>query len=532
MPSRIESRQRPARARVRLPRALVGVAAALLLAGAGAGLAQSPEAGAELVASSVPCLNLRPGPSLEDAPVRCLPPGRRMTLLESRGEWGKVRLPDDQVGWVALELLQPLAEGAPALVPPAPRREPPPRPEPPPSEAPRQPEPAPESQAAPRPEPPGEPGPAPEQEPPKGEGEETAARERVRELEAALATAAAEREELERAFAAVITEEAEAKARAEEAGKLSEEVDDLTGLLRAAEMFLSESERQRLDLARQVAVLQEENRALRERLGLEPESGAGAPVAEAGEDAVEGEGDAPASGVLLPAAPLDETAEPVAAPEVDPGAGRGVLAEIPAAEDTGASAEPASQPDASAIALPESLVAEGGGTAGEPAPDSAASAAVLPEAAVGGDSAPAAGSEADVAPAAAHEPAAGKSPPTPGPEPEPKPETSELMKTVTAWAKAWSEQRVEDYLAFYAAGFQPPGGLSRAAWEAQRRQRISAPSRIEVKVALRDVRTQSPTEVEIELLQSYSSNIYSDVVVKTLELVLEAGAWKIARETS
>jgi hypothetical protein len=131
------------------------------------------------------------------------------------------------------------------------------------------------------------------------------------------------------------------------------------------------------------------------------------------------------------------------------------------------------------------------------------------------------------APAVSPRPAVAAQPLSPGP-----PDASEPMQTVIAWAKAWSEQRVEDYLSFYGSAFQPPGGTSRAAWEEQRRQRISTPSRIDVKVALRDVRFVTPAEVEIDFLQSYSSDRFSDVVVKTLQLVLESGVWKIAREST
>ena len=103
---------------------------------------------------------------------------------------------------------------------------------------------------------------------------------------------------------------------------------------------------------------------------------------------------------------------------------------------------------------------------------------------------------------------------------------------VEAWASAWSDRRVDDYLAFYAADFEPAGGLGRSAWEEQRRRRISAPDRIDVKLALLDVRVGSPGTAELDVLQSYESESYSDVVVKTLELVREPGGWKIRRETA
>ena len=51
-------------------------------------------------------------------------------------------------------------------------------------------------------------------------------------------------------------------------------------------------------------------------------------------------------------------------------------------------------------------------------------------------------------------------------------DSSEIIKTVNAWAKAWSDKDVAAYLAFYATDFRAPGGVSRASWEKARRERI------------------------------------------------------------
>jgi adhesin transport system outer membrane protein len=114
----------------------------------------------------------------------------------------------------------------------------------------------------------------------------------------------------------------------------------------------------------------------------------------------------------------------------------------------------------------------------------------------------------------------------------PSDDTAKIMEMVNAWAEAWSKQEVEDYLAFYASTFVPAGGKSRAEWESQRRKLVLAPSRISIGAALRDLRITAPERAEAEFLQSYSSDRYSDVVVKTLELVMESGRWRIARERS
>ncbi len=111
---------------------------------------------------------------------------------------------------------------------------------------------------------------------------------------------------------------------------------------------------------------------------------------------------------------------------------------------------------------------------------------------------------------------------------------AELEHVVTAWAAAWSEQRIKEYLAFYAADFEPTGYASRQAWETVRRQRLAAPAFIEVKVDLETstVRETGPGEASVTFTQSYRSDSFSDTVEKTLDMVREVGAWRIRRETS
>ena len=51
---------------------------------------------------------------------------------------------------------------------------------------------------------------------------------------------------------------------------------------------------------------------------------------------------------------------------------------------------------------------------------------------------------------------------------------------VNAWARAWASNDVPGYLAFYSPDFQTPKGMSRKAWEAERKARIQKPRKIEV----------------------------------------------------
>ncbi len=98
------------------------------------------------------------------------------------------------------------------------------------------------------------------------------------------------------------------------------------------------------------------------------------------------------------------------------------------------------------------------------------------------------------------------------------------------WASAWSEQRIDDYLGFYSARFQPETGGSRSEWVAQRRSRLSAPNFIEISLSDLESTPGEAGDVTVDFTQSYRSDTYADTVRKTLVLVEESGDWKIARE--
>lgn len=100
---------------------------------------------------------------------------------------------------------------------------------------------------------------------------------------------------------------------------------------------------------------------------------------------------------------------------------------------------------------------------------------------------------------------------------------------IQGWARAWSTQDLTAYFFAYSREFVPEGGLTRAAWETQRRDRISRPGRIAVNVS--EVRTErTATGARASFLQAYESDNFSDTVTKTLDLVREDGNWKIVRE--
>ena len=105
-----------------------------------------------------------------------------------------------------------------------------------------------------------------------------------------------------------------------------------------------------------------------------------------------------------------------------------------------------------------------------------------------------------------------------------------INSALTAWAKAWSSRDVNAYIAQYAPDFAPEGGLSRATWEQQRRDRITRPSRIGVRALNPEITKIGEDRVRVSFVQEYQSDTFSDQVNKVLEFKSTPSGWKIVRE--
>lgn len=107
----------------------------------------------------------------------------------------------------------------------------------------------------------------------------------------------------------------------------------------------------------------------------------------------------------------------------------------------------------------------------------------------------------------------------------------DVEAAVSAWAKAWSSKNVSAYLGAYGPAFTPPGGQSRAAWEAERRSRIEPRSRIGVGINDLNV-TVNGDRASARFRQDYTSDNLNVTSRKTLDLVKSGNRWLIVREST
>ncbi|MGQ0578154.1 MAG: tetratricopeptide repeat protein [Betaproteobacteria bacterium] len=123
-----------------------------------------------------------------------------------------------------------------------------------------------------------------------------------------------------------------------------------------------------------------------------------------------------------------------------------------------------------------------------------------------------------------------KKPPSPKPPAPGKAESEAVLSVVMEWARAWSTQDADAYLAHYAPGFLVPGGEPRATWEATRRDRITRPKSIEVTVGSPKVSFDANGLAIVSFRQGYKSDTLNTSGAKTLTLLKNDDRWRIVQE--
>ena len=108
---------------------------------------------------------------------------------------------------------------------------------------------------------------------------------------------------------------------------------------------------------------------------------------------------------------------------------------------------------------------------------------------------------------------------------------NDVKATVAAWAKAWAAKDTAGYLGFYAPDFDTPAGMTRAAWEAQRIERIEPKKSISVDVNIIKTSLQGNVATVV-FRQIYRADAVKSDNNKTLRLVKTGDRWLINAERS
>lgn len=109
--------------------------------------------------------------------------------------------------------------------------------------------------------------------------------------------------------------------------------------------------------------------------------------------------------------------------------------------------------------------------------------------------------------------------------------SEDAKATVLAWAKAWAAKDTTAYLGFYAPQFETPKGMTRAAWETQRKERIEPKKTITVDVTINKTAIQGNVATVV-FRQLYRADAVKSDNTKTLQLVKTGDRWLITAERS
>ncbi len=136
---------------------------------------------------------------------------------------------------------------------------------------------------------------------------------------------------------------------------------------------------------------------------------------------------------------------------------------------------------------------------------------------------------AAVTPAAKPEPAP-KPKPVEASKPVENPDNAAVTTAIEDWAAAWSRRDADAYLAAYSPKFKAPGGEARASWESSRRERITAPKKIVVKLSDIRIKDLGNNRAQASFHQRYRSDKLASSTHKVLELMKSGSGWQIVEE--
>jgi tetratricopeptide (TPR) repeat protein len=104
-----------------------------------------------------------------------------------------------------------------------------------------------------------------------------------------------------------------------------------------------------------------------------------------------------------------------------------------------------------------------------------------------------------------------------------------ITAAVNKWAQAWSDKNLDQYFASYGASFKPAKGLSRQAWEQQRKERISKPAKISIEVSNLKIDADD-SSAKAKFKQSYRADGKPIRTSKTLLMKRDGDNWYIVEE--
>jgi ketosteroid isomerase-like protein len=110
-------------------------------------------------------------------------------------------------------------------------------------------------------------------------------------------------------------------------------------------------------------------------------------------------------------------------------------------------------------------------------------------------------------------------------------DAANVRQDIQQWADAWSRRDTAAYLAAYADDFAVPDGMSRAAWEAQRKSRLRRYRSIAVILSDIEISFNGADQADAVFTQDFLADSYREMEArKALHLRKADGRWLIVSE--
>lgn len=108
----------------------------------------------------------------------------------------------------------------------------------------------------------------------------------------------------------------------------------------------------------------------------------------------------------------------------------------------------------------------------------------------------------------------------------------QVLQSIEKWREAWQAQDIKTYIAQYTYDFGTANGKSRSTWLAERKIKLNRPKTISIKIDRIRLNRLAHHRWAVTFRQHYQSDVYQDVVTKTLTLKKVENQYLIDSERS
>jgi len=107
--------------------------------------------------------------------------------------------------------------------------------------------------------------------------------------------------------------------------------------------------------------------------------------------------------------------------------------------------------------------------------------------------------------------------------------TRQIKGKLASWLRAWENKDVNTYISFYSDKFKALEN-NRAKWRNSRLHALKANKNLSIKASNLQI-AQNKNIIELNFIQKFNSEKYSDTGIKELLWIKDGGDWKILKET-